>query len=166
MFAFERSSRGAGGALDVTTEVTIDRPIELVAACAADRTNAPEWYVNIASVDWETTPPVAVGSRAAFVARFLGRHLACTYEFVELTPTRVVMRTARGPFPTETTYTWNTTSDGATRMTLRNRGEPAGFSKLAAPFIAGAMRRANTKDLTNLKGILERPDGACAAPPN
>lgn len=55
----------------------------------------------------------------------------------------------------ETTYTWTTTSDGATRMTVRNRGEPAGFSKLTSPFMAGAMRRANTKDLANLKRILE-----------
>ena len=142
-------------AVDVTTEVTIGRPIELVAAYAADPSNAPEWYVKIESVDWKTAPPVEVGSRVAFVARFLGRRLAYTYEFVELTAAHLVMRTAQGPFPMETTYTWTTPSHGATRMTLRNRGEPAGFSKLTAPFIAGAMRRANTKDLANLKRILE-----------
>jgi Polyketide cyclase / dehydrase and lipid transport len=141
--------------VDVTTEVTIGQPIELVAAYAAAPSPAPEWYANIESVDWETAPPVEVGSRAAFVARFLGRRLAYTYEIVELTPSHLVMRTAHGPFPMETTYTWTTTGDGATRMTLRNRGEPAGFSKLAAPFMAGAMRRANTKDLANLKRILE-----------
>ena len=42
-----------------------------------------------------------------------------------------------------------------TRMTLRNRGEPAGFSRIVAPLLAGAMRRANSKDLARLKTLLE-----------
>jgi hypothetical protein len=65
------------------------------------------------------------------------------------------MRTAQGPFPMETTYTWSATNDGKTRMTLRNRGEPAGFSKLVAPLMVRAMRRANRKDLAKLRSILE-----------
>jgi hypothetical protein len=67
----------------------------------------------------------------------------------------MVMRTAQGPFPMETTYAWQPTHDGRTRMTLRNRGEPAGFGKITAPVMAGAMRRANLKDLARLKHILE-----------
>jgi hypothetical protein len=91
-----------------------------------------------------------------FVARFLGRKLAYTYEVVELVPEqRLVMRTAEGPFPMETTYTWQPIDATRTRMTLRNRGEPAGFGKVAAPVMAAAMRRANEKDLANLKRILE-----------
>jgi len=98
-----------------------------------------------------------VGSRLAFVAHFLGRRLAYTYELVELVPgERLVMRTAEGPFPMETTSTWATAGESSTRMTLRNRGEPSGFGKLAAPFMAAAMRRANRKDLARLKAILER----------
>jgi hypothetical protein len=68
------------------------------------------------------------------------------------------MRTAEGPFPMETTYTWSLAADGTTRMTLRNRGEPAGFSKLVAPFMAMAIRRANRNDLRRLKAILETGD--------
>ena len=143
--------------VDVQTEVVIERPVEVVAAYAGDPTNAPRWYVNIESVEWRTPPPVTVGSRVAFVASFMGRRLAYTYEVVELAPSeRLVMRTAEGPFPMETTYTWRATDRGATRMTLRNRGEPAGFSRVVAPFMARAMRRANRKDLSRLQAILER----------
>jgi uncharacterized protein YndB with AHSA1/START domain len=144
-------------AVDVLTEVVIDRPRGEVADYAADPSNAPQWYANIESVNWRTPPPVAVGSRMDFVAHFLGRRLAYTYEIIELVPgERLVMRTAQGPFPMETTYAWTAVDDSRTRMTLRNRGEPAGFSRVAAPVMAAAMRRANTKDLAAIKRILER----------
>jgi uncharacterized membrane protein len=143
-------------AVDVVTEIVIERPRAEVAAYAGDPSNAPSWYVNIKSVEWETSPPLRVGSRMAFVAQFLGRRLAYTYEVADLVEgERLVMRTAQGPFPMETTYTWEAVSEAATRMTLRNSGEPSGFSKLAAPFMASAMRKANRKDLEQLKAVLE-----------
>ena len=145
-------------AVDVVTQVVIDRPPPEVAAYAGDPANAPEWYENIRSVEWETPPPLAVGSRLAFLASFLGRKLAYTYEIVEWRPgEQLVMRTAEGPFPMETTYTWAQAGDGRTQMTLRNRGEPRGFAKIGAPMMAAAMRRANRADLDRLKALLERP---------
>ena len=87
-------------------------------------TNAPAWYANISTVEWETPPPLAVGSRIAFVARFLGRRIAYTYEVADYQPEqRLVMRTAQGPFPMDTTDTWQP-AEGGTRMTLRNHGAP------------------------------------------
>ncbi|MGY1804262.1 SRPBCC family protein [Blastococcus sp. SYSU D00922] len=143
--------------VDVLTETVIERPLAVVAAYAGDPTHAPEWYANIESVEWRTPPPVAVGSRMDFVAGFLGRRLAYTYEVVELVPDeRLVMRTAQGPFPMETTYTWQPVDAGTTRMTLRNRGRPTGFSVLLAPFMAAAVRRANRADLARLRAVLER----------
>ena len=142
--------------VDVTTETVIHRPREEVAAYAADPDHVPAWYVNIRSVEWKTPPPAAVGSRIAFVAQFLGRRLEYTYEIVELVPPeRLVMRTAEGPFPMETSYTWTAIDDGATHMTLRNRGEPTGFSTLLTPLISSMMRRATRKDLKRLKQLLE-----------
>src|SRR5688500_285628 len=143
-------------AVDVLSEVVIARPRDRVASYAGDPGHAPEWYVNIQSVEWKTPPPVQVGSRLAFVARFLGRRLAYTYQIVELVPgERLVMRTAEGPFPMETTYAWQADGPDRTRMTLRNCGEPAGFSAVVAPFMSMAMRRANRKDLAALKARLE-----------
>lgn len=136
-------------------ETVVARPLAEVAAYAGDPGNAPEWYVNIQSVEWRTEPPLRVGSRMDFVARFLGRRLAYTYEVIELVPgERLVMSTAEGPFPMRTTYTWIEV-EGGTRMTLRNQGEPSGFSRVAAPVMERAMRRATTKDLARLKGLLE-----------
>jgi Polyketide cyclase / dehydrase and lipid transport len=144
--------------MDVQCDIEIELARAAVAAYASDPDKATEWYENIKSVEWETPRPLALGSRFAFVARFLGRRLTYTYEVVEHAPgERFVMRTAQGPFPMETTYTWHDAGDAATRMTLRNRGEPAGFGKLAAPMVAVAVRRANRKDLKRLKQILEQP---------
>lgn len=141
--------------VDVTSEVVIERPVEEVAAYAADPTNA-RWYANIRSVDWQTPPPVALGSRLDFVASFLGRRLAYTYEVTVLDPgRRLVMRTAQGPFPMETTYAWEAAGEGRTRMTLRNRGEPRGLAGVAKPVLSQAIRRATGKDLARLKALLE-----------
>jgi polyketide cyclase/dehydrase/lipid transport protein len=143
-------------AVDVVTDIVINRPVPTVSAYAADPANAPSWYVNIESAEWKTPPPLRDGAQVAFTAHFLGRRLGYTYQVAEYRPgERLVMRTTQGPFPMETTYTWSPAGDGATRMTLGNRGAPAGFSKLLAPFVAGAMRRAGNKDLARLKSILE-----------
>ncbi len=142
--------------VDVRTEIEIARPRAEVAAYASDPDHATAWYRNIKTIEWKTPKPLAVGSRLAFVAAFLGRRLAYTYEVTEHVPgERFVMTTSEGPFPMETTYTWEDAGAGATRMTLRNRGEPAGFSRMATPVMVGAMRRANRNDLRELKRILE-----------
>jgi hypothetical protein len=142
--------------VDVLTEIEIARPREEVAAFAVDPDNAVRWYENIESVEWKTPRPLAVGTELAFVARFLGRPLAYTYEVKEHVPgERFVMATAEGAFPMETTYEWRDADGGGTHMSLRNRGEPSGFVNVAAPLMATAMRRANRKDLRALKALLE-----------
>ena len=143
-------------AVDVTTEIVIGRPVAEVAAYAGDPTNAPQWYTNIRSVEVKTPPPLAQGSQMAFVATFLGRTLSYTYEVVEIVAgARLTMRTAEGPFPMVTTYTWTSLASDHTRMTLRNTGTPNGFATVATPLITSSMRRAMTKDLAALKRILE-----------
>lgn len=153
-------SRMTESAVEPTVAVrvseTIRRPSDVVAAYASDPSHAPDWYANIRAVEWKTPPPLRVGTQVAFVARFLGRELRYTYAVVEHTPQSLVMRTAQGPFPMETSYRYESLPDGSTRMTLQNRGTPSGFSHLMAPFMRLAIRRATRKDLTALKQILER----------
>jgi hypothetical protein len=142
-------------AVNVTTSIEIARPRAVVSAYAADPDNATAWYANIKSVEWHTPRPLARGSKIAFVATFLGRRLAYTYEVDEMVEgQQFVMSTEHGPFPMRTEYTWTDTPTG-TLMTLRNSGRPSGFGMIAAPALAAAMRRANNKDLTRLKVILE-----------
>jgi uncharacterized membrane protein len=142
--------------VDILTGTVINCPKDKVTAFAGDPDNAPKWYVNIKSVEWKTDPPVRLGSKIAFVAHFLGRRLAYTYEITEFIPgEKMVMRTAQGPFPMETTYTWESSGESKTRMTLRNHGKPSGFAMVAALLMPIAMKRANRKDLARLKGIME-----------
>jgi hypothetical protein len=143
--------------LDVFTDIQIRCPIAMVSEYATNPDNAPKWYENIKSAEWKTPKPVQVGSKVAFIAHFLGKKLTYVYEFIELIPNKkLVMRTAEGPFPMETTYTWEAIDDNTTRMGLRNKGIPVGFSKLFAPFMRIMMRIANQKDLEQLKQLLEK----------
>lgn len=143
--------------IDVSSSITIDRPISEVAAFAANPENAPRWYKNITAVEWKGVSMLRTGARVAFVAKFLGRRLEYTYEIVEWIPNRrLVMRTADGPFPMETTYEWTELSADATHMRLRNRGTPSGFSALLRPVMAFAVKRANAEDLRLLKSLMER----------
>ena len=117
-------------AVDVETSIEIACPRSVVAAFVSNPDNATRWYSNIRSINWLTSPPAVVGSRIAFVAQFLGRRIAYTYEVREITDgERFVMSTAQGPFPMQTTYSWQDTESGGTRMTLRNSGEPSGLAR-------------------------------------
>ena len=150
------SVRSVQVGVDVRTEIEIDRPRSEVAEYASNPDNALSWYGNIKSVEWNPAKPLAVGSRIVFVTYFLGKRVDYIYEVRELEPgKRFVMSTHEGPFPMETTYEWEDAAGGGTRMSLLNRGEPSGFSRVTAPIVARAIRRENRKDLARLKAALE-----------
>jgi uncharacterized membrane protein len=143
--------------VDVLTDIEIERPRSEVADYVSDSDNATAWYENIKKVEWKSPKALKVGAKVAFEARFMGRTMAYTYEIKEYVPGQsLVMSTAAGPFPMETSYTFSETPSGATIVELRNRGRPSGFGTIVAPAMAGAMKRANRKDLARLKAILEK----------
>ncbi|PZU48860.1 MAG: hypothetical protein DI571_02995 [Arsenicicoccus sp.] len=143
--------------MDVTVTTTFDAPRPLVAAIAGDPDQAMRWYANIRSVRWRSAPEVAEGARVDFVARFLGRQLAYTYEIVDLVPDeRLVMRTDDGPFPMETTYTWwdeDPAQEGGPARTAGHAPRPG------AP-AAGAARGAGRAPRRRTDHGLARPSSA------
>ncbi|KAA0547029.1 ATPase [Bacillus sp. BGMRC 2118] len=142
--------------VNVQTEILINCSINKVSEYAMNPDNAPNWYVNIHSAQWQTPKPLKLGSKIAFKANFLNRELAYIYEIVEYIPReKMVMKTAQGPFPMETTYEFYEIESNLTRMTLRNSGFPTGFSKIFAPFMSTMMKKANMKDLQKIKEIVE-----------
>ena len=85
--------------VDVVETAVIERPIGEVSAFAGDPSNAPTWYRRVSSAEWETDPPITLGSRIAFRARFMGRDLAYVYEVTEYTPgEQVAMRWDPNPY--------------------------------------------------------------------
>ena len=146
--------------IDVTAEVPIRRPLPEVAAYMIDPAHDSEWIGGVREVRMETPPPLAVGSRVARVARFLGRRVEYVNEVTELDPDRVLdMRSVRAPFPMRVTYSFEA-GDGGGLTIVRNRvrGAPGGFFALFGPLLAPMVKRSVQKDLERLRDVLEGGD--------
>jgi uncharacterized membrane protein len=145
--------------IDVTTEVHIRRPRDEVAAYMIDPAHDPEWIGGIREARLLGDPPVAVGSRVARVATFLGRRLEYVNEVVELDPARCLdMRSVVAPFPMAITYSF-AERDGGTTVRNRVRGGRGGFFRLLGPLLGPLVRRSVQRDLERLRDRLERPSG-------
>ena len=141
--------------VDVTATATIDRPREEVAAYLRDPANDTGWIGGLRSARLLTPAPVAVGSRVERVAGFLGRRVHYVNEITELTGDRLVMRSVQSPFPMRVTYGHRPATDDATEVSVRVEGNAGRFYALAAPLLGLAVRRSITRDLRNLKRVLE-----------
>jgi hypothetical protein len=141
--------------IDIRAEVVIRRPRDQVAAYMADPAHDPLWIGGVREARLEGDPPLAVGSRVARVAMFLGRRIEYVNEVVELGPGRLDMRSVVAPFPMRVTYELEE-RDGATAVSNRVRGDAHGFFSVASPLLAPLVRRSVQRDLERLRAILER----------
>lgn len=145
--------------VDVEAEVLIRRPRQEVASFATEPANDPRWISGIKSARMLTDPPVRVGTRVERLASFLGKRIEYVMEVAELVPAeRIVMRSVRSPFPMHVTYRFDE-GPGGTRMRIRVEGEATGFYRLAAPMLARQVRSSITRDLRNLRSLLEGTGG-------
>jgi uncharacterized membrane protein len=142
-------------AVDVTANGSIDRPQDQVAAYLRDPANDPDWIGGIRSARLLTPGPVKVGSQVERVAGFLGRRIQYVNEITELTADRLAMRSVDSPFPMRVTYGHRDGGNGTAEVSVRVEGDAGRFYALAAPLLGLAVRRSITRDLRNLKQILE-----------
>jgi uncharacterized membrane protein len=144
----------------IDLSIDIQRPVEAVFAFVADPRNGPKWQGALKEVR-QVTPegPPAVGTKATFVASFLGVKLEPTTEITALEPNRSVSFTGRsGPLTLEGTYRVEAVGTG-TRMSSTLQVEPGGLFAVAGPLFAIQLRKQVEADLQRLKELLEAQQG-------
>ena len=137
--------------IEVTAEVTIDRPPPDVFAYLADMENNPTWQRGMQACTWTSEPPLRLGSTYDQTARFLGKDIVSSFEVTEFEPgERIRIVTTGGSMPIDVTRT--VADDGAGGAIVRAvvRGDSSGIFRIAAPlmkFMVGASVRADYKRL-------------------
>ena len=142
-------------AIDVATELVIERGAAEVARTFADPQNLPRWLGEETELAWEGTPAFAPGARFVFHTKFLGRTLSYRYEIVEyIAAHHFVLRTVGGA-PLVTRAEWSELAPNKTLMRVRTVG---GLTAplLAAPLIPTALRRETAASLARLKALVEQ----------
>lgn len=142
-------------AIDVTAEVTINRPRSEVAAFIEDASNDLNWIRALTEVTPLDEGAIRAGYKVRRVAKMMGRRMSYVTEVTAYAPgERVDMETSESPFPMSVTYSL-ADAPGGTRMTIRNRGGKGLMFALAGPLIARMVNGRVQGDLEQLKRVLE-----------
>jgi uncharacterized protein YndB with AHSA1/START domain len=137
------------------SEVTIDRPTPQVWARLVDWEHAPRWMAGVEEL--RSDGPTAPGTRLTFSARGKER----TGEIVAVDAGRsVTVRSVQGGVTADYTYTCLPQGQGTT-VTLVATCRVTGPTRLLAPVIRAAIRRADSRQLDafahDLEGTANRP---------
>lgn len=141
--------------VDVTAQVTIDRPRREVAAYMFDPANDAEWTVGVQSCRPIDHGRFRTGSKVERTVQFLSKTFSYLYEVVEVgDDDDYVVISVDEPFPMHVRYELEDAPNG-TVARIRTSGDASGFFKLAGPLMAPMVRRNLDKDLAQLKKVLE-----------
>jgi len=142
-------------AIDVSTEIIIERSAAEVARVFADPSMLPRWLGEETEIAWDGVPAFEPGARFTFHAKFHGRTLTYHYEIVEHVPARdFVLKTVDGA-PLVTRAAWTQLAPNRTRMHVRTTGRLE-VPMLVAPLIPPSLRREINVSLGRLKGLVEQ----------
>jgi uncharacterized protein YndB with AHSA1/START domain len=135
--------------------MTIKRPAEDVFAALQDLDKMPRWNSTLSEVRKTSDGPLGTGSTLVYVGRFLGRSYESPTEYSEFAADKsYVSKTTSGPFELEVATTLDRV-DGATKLTVKVRGESRGFFKVAEPVVVRLTKRTFEHAYENLKTLLE-----------
>jgi uncharacterized protein YndB with AHSA1/START domain len=150
---------------EIEETAQIAQPIEKVWAFVIDQANTPLWQTTLSDVRCLTDGPLGAGSQVSESRRFLGRTLETIWEMTACEPPHTSsIASVKAPFAWEGTYTLAEEGDG-TRFTIRLRGNPGGFFRIAEPLLERFVRREIAENLGNLNDVLEGGLGDTAAEP-
>ena len=142
-------------AIDVTAEVLIRRPRAEVAAFMFDPRNDAIWTTGVVESRPLDEGRLRTGSRVDRISKFMGRQFGYRYEVIDASEDGFVEMRVDEPFPMRIRYEL-TDADGATRASIRARGDATGFFRMAAPVMARMVKKNIGKDLELLKAHLEK----------
>lgn len=145
--------------IEVTSEVLVDRPVDVVFDYLADPTNNPAWQDGMVACSWRSDPPIAVGSVYEQHATMMGRQIESVFEVTaydgEGDERSITIRTIESTFPIEVTRTVVATGDGTSRASAVVRGDASGVFRLAEPLMRRVVQRSVRGDYARLKQVLE-----------
>ena len=140
---------------EIEETVIIAQPIERVWEFVMDESNDPLWQTTLTDVHRLTDGPLVPGSRVSESRRFLGRRIETVWELTACEPPHLCsIASVTAPFAWQGTYALEAAGEG-TRFTVRLRGNPGGFFRIAEALLERFVRRELAGNLGNLNDVLE-----------
>ena len=132
-------------------ERVISRPAAEVAEFFFDASHNPEWQKGMRVCEWETPPPIEVGSVYRQEASFMGRPVHSRFRVTDHTPGRsITIETIESTFPITVTRTVEPVDDSTCRVRAEILGTPTGLMGLIAPLTRRLAQRSVDADYDRL----------------